>query len=88
MSKLEVYFSDDEMRTFLSMKGYNFTDVDCWDSHNAYHNDVEYTDHKVQIAHKDDALATVLTDKNKREVEKYSFEEVFLKEMKSSLLKL
>ena len=88
MSSLKIYFSVDEMRTFLSMKGYKFTDVDCWDSHNAYHNDVEYTDHKVQIAHKDVALATVLTDKRKGEVENYSVERVFLKEMKSALLKL
>jgi len=88
MSKLRMYFSDDEMRTFLHMKGYSFTEVDCWDSHNCYHNDVEYTDHKVEIAHKDDGLAKVLTDKRISEVENYSLEEVFQKEMRQALLKL
>jgi hypothetical protein len=49
---------------------------------------VEYTNHKVEIAHKDDALAKVLTDKRISEVENYSLEEVFQKEMKQALLKL
>jgi len=88
MSKLTLSFSDFEMRTFLSMKGYKFTEVDCWDSHNMYHNDVEYTDHKVQIAHKDIRLVKELTDEHIRKAQDYSIDNVFRKEMQLCLLKL
>jgi len=88
MSKLSLYFSDSEMRTFLSMKGYNFAEINCWEMHSCYHNDVEYTDHKVEIAYKGESLVKELTDKRKGDVEDYSVKNLFYKEMKNCLLKL
>jgi len=49
---------------------------------------VEYTDHKVQIAHKDIRLVKELTDEHIRKAQDYSIDNVFRKEMQLCLLKL
>lgn len=83
-----IQFSDEEMVKFLLKKGYEITEVDCWDSHNVYHNDVEYTDHKVEVAYKDLSLIDELTDENRNKVKEFSTERVFIREMRKCLLGL
>jgi hypothetical protein len=88
MSSFKLDIEYEEMKSFLLRRGYTIEMVNCWDSHNVYHNDVEYTDHKVEIAHKNSDLVKKLTNTNVQIVTQFSVRNVFSDVFKKTLLEL
>jgi hypothetical protein len=50
--ELKLFFSEQEIISFLERSGYTVEDVDTWENESSYHNKVETVSYKVKIAFK------------------------------------
>jgi len=90
MSNIKLYFTDEEMTDFLIKRGYNVTSAKCWYSQSEYHNDVSFHDSDVMIAYKekDTSFSDIEGGEAYRIEVKHGVEQIFHKELKTSLLEL
>ena len=86
---LKLYFTKEEMKSFLEKEGYTVKTVKGIKSYNTYHNQVEDSCFDCDVAFKDEIK---FTDPNEKymhlHLEKYLIEGVFHREIKNKLLSL
>ena len=87
---INLYFTDDEMKTFLTKEGYTIKSVKTWSSYNTYHNQVEENNFDVLVAFKDEITEFNDSDGTYRSssIDKYKVKNVFTDVLKSKLLGL
>lgn len=87
---INFYFTDDEMKNFLTKEGFTIKQVKAWSSYNTYHNQVEDNNFNVTIALKDEIAEFNDSDGAYRSssIDKYKLQNVFTNVLKSKLLGL
>lgn len=87
---INLYFTDDEMKKFLTKEGYTIKCVKAWKSYNVYHNQVEDHEFDVVIAFKGELNEFNNSNGSYRadSLDKYKVERVFSDTIKSKLLSL
>jgi len=87
---MDLYFTKEEMCDFLTKEGYTIETIKTWRSYNTYHNQVENTTYKVEVAYKGtfDVFNSVDGSYRDDSVTNYKVENVFKKVLKEKLLKL
>lgn len=48
--ELKLFFSEEEIISFLKKNGYTIEEVETWENHSSYHNSVETVNLKVNVA--------------------------------------
>jgi hypothetical protein len=86
---MNLYFTKDEMKSFLIKEGYTIKTIKAVKSYNTYHNRVEDNCFTEDVALKDELK---FTDPNESHmymhIEKYRLERIFLNVIKNKLLQL
>jgi len=86
---LKLYFTKEEMTSFLIKQGYTVKTIKVVRSYNTYHNQVEDSCHNQEVAFKDEIKFTDPNEKHMyMKVEKYFIESIFHNEIKDKLLSL
>jgi hypothetical protein len=87
---IQLYFTNDEMSSFLIKEGYTISKIKTWSSYNTYHNQVENNISEMVVAYLDEITEFNNSEKEYRKdsVEKYSLKNVFTSVIKSKLLTL
>lgn len=87
---IKLYFTDDEMKSFLLKLGYTIKKIKTWTSYNTYHNQVEDSYSQVEVAFKDDTTKFDNDDEvfKKDTIYKFELNQVFHEEIKNKLLSL
>lgn len=84
---IELYFSQEEKERFLAKRYYIIREIEVWESHNVYHNDVEFSNTKIKVAIKN---IDELPKDGERSKTQYTIgiDIVFNRELKQALLNL
>jgi hypothetical protein len=87
---INLYFTDDEMKTFLTKKGFTIKTVKAWKSYNTYHNQVEDNEFDIEVAFTDGIHEFNSPNGSYRfdSIDKYKIKNVFTDVLKSNLLGL
>lgn len=87
---INLYFTDEEMKSFLTKEGYTISKIKTWSSFNTYHNQVENQNREIEVAFLGNLNEFNNSDKEYRydSVDKYSLKNVFSGVIKTKLLSL
>lgn len=85
---LQLYFTQEEMVSFLEKQGYTIKKVNTWKSYNTYHNQVEDSKYSVDVATKDPNQFDGEKEYHHINLDKFSVKFIFSQEIKSKLLSL
>lgn len=88
--ELKLFFSEEEIISFLKKNGYTIEEVETWENHSSYYNSVETVSLKVKVAFlSKDELDGDLLLRDKYWIEsKIGIERVFRNVIKEKLLNL
>jgi hypothetical protein len=85
---LQLYFTKEEMVSFLEKQGYTIKKINTWKSFNTYHNQVEDSIHTIDVALKDPNQFDDDKDYHHVNLDKFSVKVIFGEEIKLKLLSL
>lgn len=87
---INLYFTDDEMKSFLQKEGFVIKSIKTWSSYNTYHNQVENSYLDLTVAYKNglDYFKNEEEVFKKDTVDKYQLKQVFTNVLKCKLLGL
>ena len=90
MSMINLYFTDEEMKTFLIKEGYTISKIKTWSSYNTYHNQVENNNSVMEVAYIGEISEFNNSEKEYRydSVDKHKVKNVFQTVLKTKLLGL
>lgn len=88
--ELKLFFSEEEIISFLKKNGYTIEEVETWENHSSYHNSVEteYLKVKVAFLSKDKVDGDLLLRDKYSITSKIGIERVFRNVIREKLLNL
>lgn len=88
--ELKLFFSEEEIISFLKKNGYTIEEVETWENHSSYHNSVETVSLKVKVAFlsKDEIDGDLLLRDRYSITSKIGIERVFRNVIREKLLNL